>query len=163
MDPAVSAFTFPRPVAIDPAGACTPYAQRADGGQLSFDWAGDWAKVSIGAGADGAASKDGKAFSADGRDGIISVVSHSGTGQFTNVETIQTLRGARTVPAAAALHERLSAAADFQPEVAQAGQAPHRPEAIPGPCEGRSVLLTDAACDRPGRALFQGERKGSAQ
>jgi YVTN family beta-propeller protein len=86
----------------------------------------------IGAGADGAAWMDGRAFSANGRDGTISVVSESTAGQFRNVQTIQTERGARTLAADPVLHELFTATADFRPDVPQTGQAPHRPEAIPG-------------------------------
>ncbi len=86
----------------------------------------------IGAGADGVAWMDGKAFSANGRDGTISVVTESRPGRFENVQTLQSERGARTVAADPQLHELFSATADYRPDPPQAGQAPHRPEAIPG-------------------------------
>lgn len=86
----------------------------------------------IGAGADGVAWMDGKAFSANGRDGTISVVAESSPGEFRTVQTLQTERGARTVAADPLLHELFSATADYRPENPQSGQAPHRPEAIPG-------------------------------
>jgi YVTN family beta-propeller protein len=86
----------------------------------------------IGAGADGAAWMDGQAFSANGRDGTISVIAETGPGQFRNVQTLQTQRGARTLAADPALHELFTATADFRPELAHPGQEPHRPQALPG-------------------------------
>jgi hypothetical protein len=65
-------------------------------------------------------------------DGTISVVSESPEGQFRNVQTIQTERGARTLAADRLLHKLFTATADFRPDVSQIGQEPHRPEAIPG-------------------------------
>lgn len=86
----------------------------------------------IGAGADGVAWMDGKAFSANGRDGTISVVSEVAPGRFGNVQTLQTALGARTIAADPVLHELFSATADYRPEAPQPGPSPHRPEAIPG-------------------------------
>ncbi|MDB5954006.1 MAG: hypothetical protein JWP60_614 [Ramlibacter sp.] len=89
-------------------------------------------QADIGAGADGVAWMDGKAFSANGRDGTISVVAEVAPGQFRTVETLPTARGARTVAADSVLHELYTPTADFKPDSAQAAQTPHRPEAIPG-------------------------------
>jgi YVTN family beta-propeller protein len=86
----------------------------------------------IGAGADGAAWMDGKAFSSNGRDGTMSVIMETSPGQFSNVQTLQTERGARTVAADPPLHELFSATADYRSEHPQSGQKPHRPEATPG-------------------------------
>jgi hypothetical protein len=50
----------------------------------------------------------------------------------SNVQTLQTERGARTVAADPVFHELFTATADYRPEPLQSGQAQHRPEAIPG-------------------------------
>jgi YVTN family beta-propeller protein len=89
-------------------------------------------QADIGPGADGVAWMDGKAFSANGRDGTMSVVTESGPGQFRNVQTLQTERGARTVAAVPALHELFTATADYRAGLPASGQAPRRPEAILG-------------------------------
>jgi YVTN family beta-propeller protein len=86
----------------------------------------------IGAGADGAAWMDGNAFSANGRDGTMSVVTESSPGKFENVQTLQTERGARTVAADPLLHELFSATAAYPAELPGSGDAPQRPQAIPG-------------------------------
>lgn len=87
----------------------------------------------IGSGADGAAWMDGQAFSANGRDGTISVVAETSPGHFSTVQTLQTERGARTLAADPALHELFTATADYRPELASTrDQQAHRPEAIPG-------------------------------
>jgi YVTN family beta-propeller protein len=87
----------------------------------------------IGAGADGAAWMDGQAFSANGRDGTISVIAETSPGQFSNVQTLPTQRGARTLASDPALHELFTATADYRPERDhQGGEDPRRPQAIPG-------------------------------
>ncbi|MFI4927002.1 MAG: hypothetical protein ACHP7E_04855 [Burkholderiales bacterium] len=89
-------------------------------------------RAGIGHGADGVAWADGKAWSANGRDGTVSVVEEVSPGEFKTVETVPTARGARTIAADPGLHELLSPTADFPPEAAQGKEPPHRPQAIPG-------------------------------
>lgn len=86
----------------------------------------------IGAGPDGVAWMDGKAWSANGKDGTISVVSETSPGRFETVATLPTARGARTIAADAALHELFTPTADFRPAQAASDAARTRPEAIPG-------------------------------
>src|SRR5262249_49001589 len=57
------------------------------------------AMPAIGAGPDGVAYDDGYAFSANGRDGNITMVGESSPGKFEPVATITTQRGARTIAA----------------------------------------------------------------
>jgi YVTN family beta-propeller protein len=54
------------------------------------------AQVEIGQGPDGVAFDDGYAFSANGRDGTITIVGET-AGKFAPVATIETMRGARTI------------------------------------------------------------------
>ncbi len=81
----------------------------------------------IGAGADGVAWMDGAAWSANGRDGTISVVHETAPGRFKTTETIPTAAGARTIAADPATHRLYLPTADLQP--ATAGS---RPVGVPG-------------------------------
>jgi YVTN family beta-propeller protein len=74
----------------------------------------------IGAGADGVAWMDGAAWSANGRDGTISVVRETRPGVFKTVETIATAAGARTIAADPATHRLYLPTAELQPAVAGA-------------------------------------------
>ena len=89
-------------------------------------------QAQIGAGPDGVAWMDGKAFSANGRDGTLSVVAEVGPGRFQNVQTLKTALGARTIAADPALHELFTATAEFKPDSPGPGTPLRRPEAIPG-------------------------------
>lgn len=86
----------------------------------------------IGHGADGVAWMDGKAYSANGRDGTVTVVAESTPGHFTAVATLPTARGARTIAADPQLHELFTPTADFEPDAQPTGSSGRRPEAIPG-------------------------------
>ena len=81
----------------------------------------------IGSGADGVAWLDGAAYSANGRDGTISVVRESASKRLETVETIPTARGARTIVADPATHRLYLPTADFLPAAAGA-----RPAGAPG-------------------------------
>ena len=97
----------------------------------------------IGRGADGVAWLDGRAYSANGRDGTISVVAETAEGRFETIATVPTAQGARTI--AADPNERVlyTPTADFKPPPASAGAKPSRPEAIPGTF--RVLVLKDAS------------------
>ena len=86
----------------------------------------------IGHGADGVAWLDGKAYSANGRDGTISAVAETSDGRFETVATIMTARGARTIAADPDEHALFTPTADFKSRPTAAASQPARPEAIPG-------------------------------
>ena len=77
-------------------------------------------RATIGTGPDGVAWMDGAAFSANGRDGTISVVRETAPGRFETTETIPTAAGARTIVADPATHRLYLPTADLQPAVAGA-------------------------------------------
>jgi DNA-binding beta-propeller fold protein YncE len=85
----------------------------------------------IGKGPDGVAWLDGMAYSANGRDGTISVVAETADGKFQTVATVPTARGARTIAAAPNEHALFLPTADFTPKPASAMGKSSRPEAIP--------------------------------
>jgi DNA-binding beta-propeller fold protein YncE len=99
----------------------------------------------IGRGPDAAAWLDGRAYSANGRDGTLSVVAETAPGRFETVATLPTARGARTLAASPALHALFTATADFQPLPASA-PAGQRPEAVPGTF--RVLVVKVPAADR---------------
>ena len=96
----------------------------------------------IGRGPDGVAWMDGHAFSANGRDGTVSVVAETSPGHFETVAIVTTAPGARTIAADPARHALFTPTADFKPAPASASK-PARPEAIPGTF--RVLVLKDAA------------------
>ena len=96
----------------------------------------------IGQGPDGVAWLDGKAYSANGRDGTISVVAETSDGRFETIATVPTAPGARTIAADPAQHLLFSPTADFKPEPASAAAKASRPEAIAGTF--RVLVLKDA-------------------
>jgi DNA-binding beta-propeller fold protein YncE len=97
----------------------------------------------IGHGADGVAWLDGKAYSANGRDGTISVVAETAEGDpFETVATVPTAQGARTIVADPNEHKLFSATADFKPQPSPGAGKSSRPEAIPGTF--RVLVLKDA-------------------
>jgi YVTN family beta-propeller protein len=73
------------------------------------------ATPAIGAGADGVAYDDGYAFSANGRDGNITMVGETAPGKFEPVATIPTTRGARTIAADQKAHKLYLPAAEYGP------------------------------------------------
>jgi DNA-binding beta-propeller fold protein YncE len=90
------------------------------------------AQAPVGQGPDGVAWLDGKAYSANGRDGTVSVVAEDAAGRFKTIATIPTARGARTIAADPGLHLLFSPTADFKPQAANPAQRPTRPEPMPG-------------------------------
>jgi DNA-binding beta-propeller fold protein YncE len=85
----------------------------------------------IGLGVDGVAFDDGYAFSANGRDGTITMVSESATGKFDVVATIPTQNGARTIGADQKAHKLYLPAAEYGPPgEAKDGKA-GRPQPLP--------------------------------
>ena len=90
-------------------------------------------KAPIGKGVDGVAWLDGKAYSANGRDGTMSVVSETTDGgRFETIETVPTAQGARTIAADPSAHVLFTPTADFKPQPASGASKSSRPEAIPG-------------------------------
>ena len=86
----------------------------------------------IGQGPDGVAWMDGKAYSANGRDGTVSVVGETTDGRFETVATVPTAKGARTIAADPGEHLLFSPTADFKPQPASGAAKSNRPEAIAG-------------------------------
>jgi YVTN family beta-propeller protein len=74
-------------------------------------------RPAIGAGPDGVAWMDGAAFSANGKDGTITVVRETRPVHFDSTETIPSVPGARTIAADPAMHRLYLPAADLQPAV----------------------------------------------
>jgi DNA-binding beta-propeller fold protein YncE len=91
------------------------------------------ATPAIGQGPDGVAFDDGYAFSANGRDGNITMVGETSPGKFEPVATITTQQGARTIGADQKAHKLYLPAAEFGPPPAapSGGGRPGRPQAIP--------------------------------
>ncbi|MEO8936655.1 MAG: YncE family protein [Burkholderiaceae bacterium] len=86
----------------------------------------------IGNGPDGVAWLDGRAYSANGRDGTISVVSETADGgRFETIATVPTALGARTIAADPSEHVLFLPTADFKPLPASGPEKSRRPEAIP--------------------------------
>ncbi len=75
-------------------------------------------RAAIGAGADGVAWMDDAAWSANGKDGTISVVREVRPGHFATTATIPTAAGARTIAADPASHRLYLPTADLQPAAA---------------------------------------------
>jgi DNA-binding beta-propeller fold protein YncE len=73
------------------------------------------ARTPIGAGADGVAWLDGAAWSANGRDGTLSVVREMKPGHFSTTATLPTAAGARTIAADPATHRLYLPTAELQP------------------------------------------------
>ena len=96
----------------------------------------------IGHGPDGVAWLDGKAYSANGRDGTISVVAETSDGKFETIATLATALGARTIAAEPNEHALYSPTADFKPQPASGAGKASRPEAIAGTF--RVLVLKDA-------------------
>jgi DNA-binding beta-propeller fold protein YncE len=86
------------------------------------------ASVAIGQGPDGVAFDDGYAFSANGKDGTISMVGETAPGKWEVVATIPTQPGARTIGADQKAHKLYLPAADMGPAPAGGGRAQALPE-----------------------------------
>ena len=86
----------------------------------------------IGHGPDGVAWLDGRAYSANGRDGTISVVAETSDGKFETIATVPTALGARTIAAEPNEHALYAPTADFKPQPASSAPKPARPDAIAG-------------------------------
>jgi YVTN family beta-propeller protein len=99
-------------------------------------------KAPIGNGPDGVAWLDGKAYSANGRDGTISVVAETSDGKFETIATLPTALGARTIAAEPNEHALYSPTADFRSQPASGAANSARPEAIAGTF--RVLVLKDA-------------------
>jgi DNA-binding beta-propeller fold protein YncE len=91
------------------------------------------AMPAIGQGPDGVAFDDGYAFSANGRDGTITMVGETSPGKFEPVDTIMTQNGARTIGADQKAHKLYLPAAEFgpPPPPPPGGGRAGRPQAIP--------------------------------
>jgi DNA-binding beta-propeller fold protein YncE len=87
----------------------------------------------IGQGPDGVVFDDGYAFSANGRDGNITMVGETSPGKFEPVATIATQNGARTIGADPKAHKLYLPAAEFgpAPPPPPGGGRAGRPQAIP--------------------------------
>ena len=81
------------------------------------------ASVVIGQGPDGVAFDDGYSFSANGRDGNISMVSETAPGKWETVATIETTKGARTIGVDQKAHKLYLPAAEMGPTDAKSGKA----------------------------------------
>jgi len=99
-------------------------------------------QAAIGSGPDGVAWLDGKAYSANGRDGTLSVVAEAADGRFETIATVPTAQGARTIAADPDEHRLFSPTADFKPQPASGAAKSSRPEAITGTF--RVLVLKDA-------------------
>ncbi len=85
----------------------------------------------IGSGPDGVAFDDGYAFSANGKDGTITMVGETAPGKFTPVATIPTTAGARTIGADQKAHKLYLPAAEMGPAPAPKDGKAGRPVALP--------------------------------
>jgi DNA-binding beta-propeller fold protein YncE len=90
------------------------------------------ATPAIGQGPDGVAFDDGYAFSANGRDGNITMVGETSPGKFEPVATIPTANGARTIAADDKAHKLYLPAAEYGPPApVPAGGKAARPTPLP--------------------------------
>jgi DNA-binding beta-propeller fold protein YncE len=91
------------------------------------------ATPAIGQGPDGVAFDDGYAFSANGRDGTITMVGETSPGKFDPVDTIMTQPGARTIGSDQKAHKLYLPAAEFGPPPAPpaGGGRAGRAQALP--------------------------------
>ena len=90
------------------------------------------AQVEIGQGPDGVAFDDGYAFSANGRDGTITMVGETSPGKFAPVATIETMRGARTIGSDHVAHKLYLPVAEMGPPAPSKDGKKGRPQPIEG-------------------------------
>jgi len=88
------------------------------------------ATAEIGQGPDGVAFDSGYAFSANGRDGTITMVGETAPGKFAAEATIPTMRGARTIGADQKAHKLYLPTAEFGPPTEGKDGKKGRPQAI---------------------------------
>lgn len=88
------------------------------------------ASVTIGQNPDGVAFDDGYAFSANGKDGNISMVGETAPGKWEAVATIPTQAGARTIGADQKAHKLYLPAAEMGPAPAGGGRAQALPDSF---------------------------------
>lgn len=140
---AIAPCQAPSGLAIDPSGRL--YSVCRNGVMVVSDPRSGrvLGQAPIGQGPDGVAWLDGRAYSANGRDGTVSVVAETSPGHFETIATVPTARGARTIVADPGEHLLFTATADFKPSPAvPPGAAASRPEAIPRTF--RVLVLKDA-------------------
>ena len=88
-------------------------------------------QAEIGLGVDGVAFDDGYAFSANGRDGTITMVGETSPGKFAAVETITTQNGARTIGADQKAHKLYLPTAEYGPPAESKDGKAGRPQVKP--------------------------------
>ena len=108
----------PSGLAIDPTGRLYSVCQNGLMVVSDPERGGVIGQAPIGHGPDGVAWLDGKAYSANGRDGTISVVAVSADGRFETIATVPTAPGARTIAAEPNEHTLFSPTARFKPRAA---------------------------------------------
>jgi YVTN family beta-propeller protein len=89
------------------------------------------ATPAVGAGTDGAAFDDGYAFSANGGDSNITIVSETSPGKFEPVGTIPTMKGARTIGSDQKGHKLYLPVAEIGPAVEGKDGKKGRPQPVP--------------------------------
>jgi YVTN family beta-propeller protein len=89
------------------------------------------ATPAIGAGPDGVAFDDGYAFSANGRDGTITMVGETSPGKYEPVATITSMNGARTIASDQKTHKLYLAAVEYGPPTEGKDGKKGRPAAVP--------------------------------
>ncbi|HUA84296.1 MAG TPA: YncE family protein [Bryobacteraceae bacterium] len=89
------------------------------------------AQLEIGQGPDGVAFDSGYAFSANGRDGTITMVGETSPGKFAPVATIPTMRGARTIGADQRTHKLYLPVAEMGAPAPTKDGKKGRPQPIP--------------------------------
>ena len=88
-------------------------------------------QAEIGLGVDGVAFDDGYAFSANGRDGTITMVSETSPGKFEAVATITSQNGARTIAADQKAHKLYLPTAEYGPPAESKDGKAGRPQVKP--------------------------------
>jgi YVTN family beta-propeller protein len=89
----------------------------------------------IGGGSDGVAFDDGYAFSANGSDGNITMVTEGAGGKYEVVATIATQKGARTIASDPKTHKLYLPAAEYGPAPEAKDGKKGRPQVLPGSFE----------------------------
>jgi hypothetical protein len=88
-------------------------------------------QAEIGLGVDGVAFDDGYAFSANGRDGTITMVGETSPGKFEAVATIPTQNGARTIASDQKAHKLYLPTAEYGPPAESKDGKAGRPSVLP--------------------------------